>query len=731
MEHRLTSRPDTTAQAVSMPDRQLSKTPERGGLESIASRPKALYTQEDIGGLPHLDSLPGAAPFLRGPYASMYTERPWTIRQYAGMASADDSNRMYRDALANGAQGLSIAFDLPTHRGYDSDHAMAGADVGMAGVAIDSVEDMKRLLADIPLDQVSVSMTMNGAVLPVLAAFIVAAEEAGVPAEALSGTIQNDILKEFIVRNTYIFAPAPSLRIAADVVEFLAQKVPRFNAMSVSGYHFQEGGADPVLALALTLANARTYAELLQQRGMAIDQVCAQLSFFFGVGSDFYQEIAKLRAARVLWCEIAESLGASTNKARALRMHCQTSGWSLTAQDSQNNIVRTTLQALAAVFGGTQSLHTNAYDEALSLPTGASSRLARNTQLILQLETGVCDVIDPWAGSYMMESMTADIVTRVRLILQQIAAQGGMVAAIENGWAERQLRSAAAATQAQIELGAKAIVGLNTHAHLTAPETPTHATALNGPVQEAAPAQTVHLDHQRILAGQRESLRSLKQQRDELAVRRALRRLEAAARHSDMNMLEATMLAIRARATVGECTTALAAVWPYHSVQPTPAPPVFGAAMQQDAEWQRACFRVDALSRTWRRAPRVLIVKLGQDGHDRGAKLLAGALTDAGFDVELSPLFQSPTAVLAHAAQTLPDVIGVSSLAGSHMQFIPVLLAGLKERGLAVPVIAGGVIPPSHAQCLKTLGVIEVFGPGMRMHEAVHVLCRQLEKTLL
>ncbi|WP_137719443.1 methylmalonyl-CoA mutase family protein [Methylobacillus flagellatus] len=706
----------------------------------MASRPKALYTQEDIAGLPHLYSLPGAAPFLRGPYASMYTERPWTIRQYAGMASADDSNRMYRNALASGAQGLSIAFDLPTHRGYDSDHAMAGADVGMAGVAIDSVEDMKRLLANIPLDQVSVSMTMNGAVLPVLAAFIVAAEEAGVPAEALSGTIQNDILKEFIVRNTYIFAPAPSLRIAADVVEFLAQKVPRFNAMSVSGYHFQEGGADPVLALALTLANARTYAELLQQRGMAIDQVCAQLSFFFGVGSDFYQEIAKLRAARVLWCEIAESLGASTNKARALRMHCQTSGWSLTAQDTQNNIVRTTLQALAAVFGGTQSLHTNAYDEALSLPTETSSCLARNTQLILQLETGVCDVIDPWAGSYMMESMTADIVTRVRLILQQIAAQGGMVAAIENGWAERQLRSAAAATQAQIELGAKAIVGLNKHVHVTATETPTHASALNGPVhpiplnREVQPAsleQSLQLDHQRILAGQQESLRSLKQQRDELAVRRALRRLEAAARHSDMNLLEATMLAIRARATVGECTAALAAVWPYHSVQPEPAQPVFGAAMQEDAEWQRACFRVDALRRTWRRAPRVLIVKLGQDGHDRGAKLLAGALADAGFDVELSPLFQSPVAVVAHTAQTLPDVIGVSSLAGSHMQFIPALLTGLTERGLAVPVIAGGVIPPSHAQYLKTLGVIEVFGPGMRMYEAVHVLCRQLEKSLL
>jgi len=438
------------------------------GLDTKPYKRKTVYTASDTESLPNLVSMPGQAPFLRGPYASMYTQRPWTIRQYTGMSTAQDTNALFHAALAQGAQGLSVAFDLPTHRGMDSDNLDAVADVGMAGVPIDSVEDMKQLFAGIDLSRVSVSMTMNGAVLPVLASFIVAAEESGVAPDTLSGTIQNDILKEFIVRNTYIFPPKQSMRICCDVVEYVSQHIPKFNAMSVSGYHFQEGGADPVLALALTLANAELYVSTLKLTEMDADAICSKLSFFFGVGSDFYLEIAKLRAARVLWCNIAERLGATTDKAKALRMHCQTSGWSLVAQDSANNTVRTSLQAMAAVFGGTQSLHTNAFDEALSLPTPESSRLARNTQLIMQLETGICDVVDPWAGSYMMESMTADVISQVGALLNEISKQGGMMAAIESGWVTQRIHESSLSIQAKLERSEIPIVGLNVHKEVSA-----------------------------------------------------------------------------------------------------------------------------------------------------------------------------------------------------------------------------------------------------------------------
>ncbi|HWT36072.1 MAG TPA: methylmalonyl-CoA mutase family protein, partial [Paraburkholderia sp.] len=531
-----------------------------------------VYTRADLDGMAHLDSMPGEAPFVRGPFASMYTQKPWTIRQYAGYAQAADSNLAFRTALAEGAQGLSVAFDLPTQRGYDSDDPRVSADVGMTGVAIDTVEDMARLFEGIPLDQVSVSMTMNGAVLPVLGAYIVAAEESGVAAAKLKGTIQNDILKEFMVRNTCIFAPEPSLRIAADVVEYLAESVPRFNALSVSGYHFQEAGADPVLELALTMANARAYVDTLVRRGMRADEVCERVSFFFGVGMDFYVEVAKLRAARLLWSELAMQRGASSQKACALRMHCQTSGWSLTAQKPMNNVVRTTVEALAAIFGGTQSLHTNAYDEALALPSVESARLARDTQLVLLQETGLCDVVDPWAGSYMMEALTADIATRVRAMLDEIDAHGGIVEALGAGWVRRRIHESALHIQEEIESGRRAIVGVNCFTQDSDDE----------------PAECLRLDSKQIRMQQTRRISQTKLTRDASRVRTALDALERVARSGVGNLLAQAIECMRARATVGECTRALEAVWPRHSIELRPDPGLYGKTLSGDIGWRAA-----------------------------------------------------------------------------------------------------------------------------------------------
>ena len=666
---------------------------------------KALYTAEDIVNLPHLNSLPGAAPFLRGPYKTMYTEKPWTIRQYAGFADAYDTNQLFREALAQGSQGLSVAFDLPTHRGYDSDHPLASADVGMAGVAIDSVEDMKRLMADIPLDKISVSMTMSGAVLPIMAAFIVAAEESGVPASALSGTIQNDIIKEFMVRNTYIFAPQPSMRIATDVVEYVAKHMPRFNGMSISGYHFQEAGADSALELALTLANGRAYIIEAQQRGLDVDKFCSQLSFFFGVGSDFYNEIAKLRAARLLWCEIVENLGATTDKAKALRMHCQTSGWSLTAQDPINNIARTTLQAMAAVFGGTQSLHTNAYDEAVTLPTNATSRVARNTQLIIQAETGICDVIDPWAGSYMMESLTAQMVDNVKNIMAEIDIQGGVIAALESGWVNAQIQTNSALVQSNIDNGKRVIVGLNKH-----------ISADNQTVPEY-----LNIDSQKIKNQQTARLIYLKQNRDQLAVKRTLNALAVIARQKNGNLLEATIQAIKVRATVGECITALEYVWQRHSNIPSHVNAVYSEQMHDNEDWKDACKNVIQLATKIKRKPRILIAKLGQDGHDRGANIIAASLSDAGFEVHQAPLFQTPEQVAQHAIRLNVDIVGVSTLAGAHLTLLPTLIKKLnafKEENFKakkIHVVAGGVFPQAHLIQLQNEGVAAVFSSGTKI----------------
>ncbi|MDQ7976889.1 methylmalonyl-CoA mutase [Paraburkholderia sp. SARCC-3016] len=673
---------------------------------------KPLYTRADTEGLAHLDSLPGEAPFVRGPYASMYTGRRWTIRQYAGYAQAADTNLAFRTALAEGAQGLSVAFDLPTQRGYDSDDPQVAADVGVTGVAIDTVEDMARLFADIALVRTSVSMTMNGAVLPVLAAFIVAAEERGVAAAQLTGTIQNDILKEFITRNTCIFAPEPSLRIAADVVEYLASHAPRFHALSVSGYHFQEAGADPVLELALTMADARAYVRTLVERGMGADDVCEHISFFFGVGTDFYAEIAKLRAARLVWSALAAQCGARSDRARALRMHCQTSGWSLTAQKPLNNVVRTTVEALAAVFGGTQSLHTNAYDEALALPCAASARVARDTQLVLQHETGICDVIDPWAGSYMMESLTADIAARVHALLDEIDGEGGIVGAIRSGWVRERLDRCALEVQAQIESGERAIVGVN--GYRQEDDAPDESGAARGPGLDAAQVAR----HQAL------RIADVKAKRDIARVGAALRALERAARDGDGNLLALTIDCMRARATVGECTRALEAVWPRHTVALQVGAGVYRDALSDDPAWRAACDAVARVSAAFGRRPRVLMTKLGQDGHDRGARVVAAALTDAGFDVVASPLFAPAADVCSQAIAARADVIGVSSLSGAHGALVLELLEQLRIRGAAMPVVVGGNLDGESTRLLQAAGVAACFPVGSSVSDIVSGLAR-------
>ncbi|EHP38233.1 methylmalonyl-CoA mutase, partial [Cupriavidus basilensis OR16] len=578
-------------------------------------------------------------------------------------------------------------------------HPLAQADVGMAGVAIDSVEDMKRLFDGIALDRVSVSMTMSGAVLPVLAAFLVTAEEAGVPLGQLSGTIQNDILKEYMVRNTWIFAPGPSMRICADVVAYLGQHVPRFNGMSISGYHFQEAGADPVLELALTLANGQEYVRQIRARGLDVSDFCARLSFFFGVGKDFFAEIAKLRAARLLWCEIVRALGGTTDRATTLRMHCQTSGWSLTARQPDNNIVRTTVEAMAAVFGGTQSLHTNAYDEALALPSADSARLARDTQLILQHEMGLCDVADPWAGSYMMEALTADMADKVRSVMAEIAAAGGVLEAIRSGWVHERIHRAAVATQADIDEGRRVIVGVNLFAAAAAGEAPSCR----------------EIDGRQVRAQQGARLASLRTSRDHAAMTQALRALTDAARSGDDNLLALTMAAIRCRATIGECTQALELAWPRHAMAPRYARQAYGVAVHDSPAWQAARAQVHALAACLGRPPRILIAKLGQDGHDRGAKAVAAALSDAGFAVTLGPLFQSPEDAVAMAVHGQVDAVGASSLAGAHLELLPRLIDGLRAGRLEALVFAGGVIPASHARRLRGQGVSAIFGPGAPM----------------
>jgi methylmalonyl-CoA mutase len=657
---------------------------------------KPLYTAADLAGLPAADTLPGFEPFVRGPQATMYTVRPWTVRQYAGFSTAEESNAFYRRSLEGGGQGISVAFDLATHRGYDSDHPRVAGDVGKAGVAVDSVEDMKILFDGIPLERVSVSMTMNGAVLPVLAGFVVAGEEQGVPQDQLSGTIQNDILKEFMVRNTYIYPPEPSMRIVADIIEYTARRMPRFNSISISGYHMQEAGATQTLELAFTLADGMQYVRAALERGLDVDQFAGRLSFFFAIGMNFYLEVAKLRAARLLWSRIMHDFGAKNPKSLMLRTHCQTSGWSLTEQDPYNNVVRTTIEAMAAVFGGTQSLHTNALDEAIALPTDFSARIARNTQLIIQEESNVCRVVDPWGGSYLMENLTQQMADQAWSIIQQVEAMGGMTRAVASGWAKLQIERCAAQKQARIDRGEDVIVGVNKYR----------------PGEEDR-IEIRDIDNGAVRRAQVERLAQVRARRDAGAVQRALEAVTRSARDGQGNLLELTIAAVRARATVGECSEALEKVWGRYRADSQRVSGVYGAQFERDPQWQSLKGEVDSFARAEGRRPRILIAKLGQDGHDRGAKIVATALADLGFDVDIGALFQTPEEAARQAVENDVHAVGVSTLAAGHRTLVPQLIDALAAQGAPdVVVFVGGVIPQQDYDFLRSAGVAGIFGPG-------------------
>ena len=662
-------------------------------LEGIAVKP--LYTAADTDGLAHMGSLPGLAPFTRGVRATMYAGRPWTIRQYAGFSTAEESNAFYRKALESGQQGVSVAFDLATHRGYDSDHPRVVGDVGKAGVAIDSVEDMKVLFDGIPLEKISVSMTMNGAVIPILASFIVAGEEQGVPRAALSGTIQNDILKEFMVRNTYIYPPEPSMRIIADIIEFTSAEMPRFNSISISGYHMQEAGANLVQELAFTLADGREYVKAAIARGMDVDDFAGRLSFFFAIGMNFFMEAAKLRAARLLWHRIMTEFGAKKTASLMLRTHCQTSGVSLQEQDPYNNVIRTAYEALAAVLGGTQSLHTNALDEAIALPSDFAARIARNTQLILQEETGITHVVDPLAGSYYVESLTDQLATEAWKIIEEVEAMGGMTKAVASGMPKLRIEESAARRQAMIDRGEEVIVGVNKYRKDR--EDPIDIRDIdNGAVREAQVAR----------------LKATRAARDEPRCQATLAELTHRAGHGG-NLLEAAVDAARARASVGEISDAMEKVFGRHRAEVRTLAGVYGAAYEGDAGFEAIQADVVAFAEAEGRRPRMLVVKMGQDGHDRGAKVIATAFADIGFDVDVGPLFQTPEEAAQDAIDNDVHVIGISSQAAGHKTLAPKLIEVLRARGAGdILVICGGVIPQQDYDFLKSAGVKAIFGPG-------------------
>ena len=745
----------------------------------MKKKPQERYTSKDLESRSFSESLPGAFPYRCGPYETMYTERPWTIRQYAGFSTAAETNAFYHKALASGQKGLSVAFDLATHRGFDSDHPGVAGDVGMAGVAIDTVEDMKRLFKGIPLEKVSVSMTMNGAVLPVLACFIVAAEEQGVAPAALSGTIQNDILKEFMVRNTYIYPPAPSMRIVSDIMAWTHENMPRFHSISVSGYHMQEAGATPVQELAYTVANGLAYLEAARNAGLHVDDVAPRFSFFFAVGMDFLTEVAKLRAARELWATLVkERFQPKKEKSLNLRMHCQTSGWSLTAQDPLNNVVRTAIEALAGVLGGTQSLHTNSYDEALSLPTDTAARIARNTQLILREETGLCRTVDPMAGSYAVESLTSDLITEALGLIREVDDAGGMMKAIETGMPQRKIQESATIRQAAIDSGGETVVGVNAYVH-----------------KETGEVEIFDVDNRKVREHQIRKLQKVRSGRDAEQVERSLERLKQAAENiarelqkkadqgpgpasgaglapdpgpepgsesksgsapgsesksgsapgsksgsasgsgekragSVENLLQLMVDAARARASVGEMSSALESVWGRYHTDPMPVTGVYRNSYSNKAAFMEIVQEVEEFAREEGRRPRILVVKLGQDGHDRGARIVAAAFADIGFDVDLGPLFLTPEEAARQAVENDVHMVGVSTLAGAHKTLIPQLIKELKGAGAAdIAVVAGGVIPDRDARWLKENGVLEVFGPGTRIPEAarkvLHFLARR------
>ncbi len=691
----------------SPPDSLTWQTP-----EGIAVKP--LYTEADLENADHLGSLPGLAPFTRGPRATMYAGRPWTIRQYAGFSTAEASNTFYRKALAGGQQGVSVAFDLATHRGYDSDHPRVEGDVGKAGVAIDSVEDMKILFDGIPLEKISVSMTMNGAVIPILASFIVAGEEQGVPRAQLSGTIQNDILKEFMVRNTYIYPPEPSMRIVADIIDYTAREMPKFNSISISGYHMQEAGATLVQELAFTLADGREYVRAALAKGLNVDDFAGRLSFFFAIGMNFFMEAAKLRAARLLWTRIMQEFQPKKQSSLMLRTHCQTSGVSLAEQDPYNNIVRTAFEAMSAVLGGTQSLHTNSFDEAIALPTEFSARIARNTQLILQHETGVTKVVDPLAGSYYVESLTSELAEKAWALIEEVEALGGMTKAVADGLPKRLIEEAATRRQAAVDKGEEVIVGVNKYR-----------------LESEDALDILDIDNAAVRTAQIRRIEETRRRRSAAEVTAALAALTEIARSGQGNILEAAVTAARARATVGEISDALRAVFGDHTAVPEVVSDIYGDAYRDEPELETLAVRLKDVAKTIGRKPKIMVAKLGQDGHDRGAKIIASAFGDMGFDVLAGPLFQTPDEAADTAMEANVHVVGVSSLAAGHKTLLPQLVQSLKKKGGGdVVVVCGGVVPRQDYQFLLDHGVAAVFGPGTNVMEAGRAVLDLLEGKL-
>ncbi len=675
---------------------------------------QALYSAEDLKDVDHLQTMPGIPPYVRGPYPTMYTLRPWTIRQYAGFSTAKDSNAFYRRNLAAGQKGLSIAFDLPTHRGYDSDHPRVSGDVGMAGVAIDSIYDMRTLFDGIPLDRMSVSMTMNGAVLPVMALYIVAAEEQGVAPEKLAGTIQNDILKEFMVRNTYIYPPEPSIRIIADIFEYTSQRMPKFNSISISGYHMQEAGATADLELAYTLADGLEYVRTGIKAGLEVDAFCPRLSFFWAIGMNYLMEVAKLRAARMIWAKLIKQFEPHNPKSLSLRTHSQTSGWSLTAQDVYNNVVRTCLEAMAATHGHTQSLHTNALDEALALPSDFSAAIARNTQIFLQQETDTCDVVDPWGGSYVVERLTHDLAQRAWQHIQEVEELGGMTQAIQAGIPKMRIEEAAVRTQARIDSGQQAVIGVNKY-RLTSEER----------------VNVLHVDNTAVRQSQIASLKQLREERNQEDVDVAIAALQGAASSGTGNLLELAVNAARAKATVGEISNALEDTYGRYVAPVQSVRGVYTSEVTDESQTEEVLELVNSFETLEGRRPRILVAKMGQDGHDRGQKVIASAFADLGFDVDIGPLFRTAAETARHAVENDVHIVGVSSLAAGHLTLVPELRTELSSLGREdIMIVVGGVIPPEDYDALYNAGAVAVFGPGTVISEAAIKLVRDLADRL-
>jgi len=692
-------RPDFSNILINFKENNIN-SPEAVVMDSRERIPvKSLYNENDIKKLPHISFLAGVAPFLRGPYASMYAIRPWTVRQYAGFSTAEDSNAFYRRNLAGGQKGLSVAFDLATHRGYDSDHPRVSGDVGKAGVAIDSILDMKILFDQIPLGEMSVSMTMNGAVLPILAFYIVTAEEQGVKPEQLTGTIQNDILKEFMVRNTYIYPPLASMRIIADIFKYTSEKMPKFNSISISGYHMQEAGATADLELAYTLADGLEYLRTGINSGLDIDDFAPRLSFFWAIGMNHFMEIAKMRAARLLWARIVKQYNPKNEKSMALRTHCQTSGWSLTEQDPFNNVSRTCVEAMTAVFGGTQSLHTNAFDEAIALPTDFSARIARNTQLFIQEETNICKAIDPWGGSYYVESLTNELLEKAWALIEEVEQLGGMAKAIETGLPKMRIEEAAARRQAMIDSGQEVIVGVNRYQS-----------------ESDKTFDILEVDNNKVRESQIARLKKLRAERNETDVKNALQALEDAAGNGTGNLLELSVNAARCRASLGEISMAMEKVFGRYKAEIRSIAGVYSSTAMEDKDFIKARELADKFAALEGRRPRIMVAKLGQDGHDRGAKVIATSFADMGFDVDIGPLFQTPAEAALQAAENDVHILGVSSLAAGHKTLVPEVLAELKKLGRSdIMVIAGGVIPKQDYDFLFKSGVAAVFGPGTKI----------------